>query len=585
MPSVILFRCFSRIVCLFLLILLGFTQKGYAETTDFETGLEEWVVSSVGNVPGNISTEIAYDGLQSFKVGPSTCGASCFDSYSASLTRNFISPVYIESVSAWLYELGNWGGKGYLKVDGVQADGPLLSVRGNSDPVQPGWVLKEWQINSSVSFIAFYFNDLTSSDPMFIDGILLDINSNIGISLTPIEDQSMDEGAILTVPISAVNLESEGPSPVLSVESLPGFGAFIDNGDGTGSIEFSPIYGDDGDYSISVTAAVGEFVDSDQFILTVHDINRPPVITPIEDVIMGTTETLSILFSAMDPDNDSLTLSIAGQPSFGVFSDYGDGTGVLEISTDENSSGIFPISFTASDGLTTSSECFLLTVSNSNATGSLFIETFESSGGCWDIDNGVWEIGQPTAGPSAAHEGISAVGTVLSGSYHANTDSRLISPEQTLPTATEDERVELRFWTWYSYSSGDNGYVQVSTWDGAEWSSWTNLATRATASSYSNWSREAVDLTFYAGQTVRLAFYHTASNTDYYNPDESHGWFIDEVEIWHGTPVFNNPENFETGWGDWHSDNGVWEIGQPTAGPSAAHEGISAVGTVLSGNY
>ena len=33
-------------------------------------------------------------------------------------------------------------------------------------------------------------------------------------------------------------------------------------------------------------------------------------------------------------------------------------------------------------------------------------------------------------------------------------------------------------------------------------------------------------------------------------------------------------EDFESGWGDyWGADNGLWEIGTPTAGPTSAYEG------------
>ena len=56
-------------------------------------------------------------------------------------------------------------------------------------------------------------------------------------------------------------------------------------------------------------------------------------------------------------------------------------------------------------------------------------------------------------------------------------------------------------------------------------------------------------------------------------------------------PVWNNPENFENGWGDWYADNGVWEIGIPTYGPPTnalglqAHSRTNCAGTVLGGNY
>jgi len=43
--------------------------------------------------------------------------------------------------------------------------------------------------------------------------------------------------------------------------------------------------------------------------------------------------------------------------------------------------------------------------------------------------------------------------------------------------------------------------------------------------------------------------------------------------------------DFEEGWGDWYTDNGVWEIGSATAGPGASHGGDQCAGTVLSGDY
>ena len=44
-------------------------------------------------------------------------------------------------------------------------------------------------------------------------------------------------------------------------------------------------------------------------------------------------------------------------------------------------------------------------------------------------------------------------------------------------------------------------------------------------------------------------------------------------------------EGFEDGWGDWHADHGVWQVGNPTSGPGSAHEGTNVAATNLSGNY
>ena len=63
------------------------------------------------------------------------------------------------------------------------------------------------------------------------------------------------------------------------------------------------------------------------------------------------------------------------------------------------------------------------------------------------------------------------------------------------------------------------------------------------------------------------------------------GWYLDELEVVTGIPVFHNPESFEAGWGDWVATGGAWEVGPPTSGPDGAHGGTNAVATVLGGNY
>ena len=212
-------------------------------------------------------------------------------------------------------------------------------------------------------------------------------------------------------------------------------------------------------------------------------------------------------------------------------------------------------------------------------------ENFENGWGNWHTDQGVWGIGVPSAGPASAREGTSVAGTILDGNYPANTDSRLISPPVVLPSATGSERMELRFYQWYSYSYTDSGKVQVSIWDGSTWGDWTTLVTAAPEKSDSDWSLVAVDLTDYAEQRIRIAFLHSAYDEPAVSGDESYGWYIDRVEIWKGDPSWTGSENFENGWGNWHTDQGVWGIGVPSAGPASAREGTSVAGTILDGNY
>ncbi len=218
----------------------------------------------------------------------------------------------------------------------------------------------------------------------------------------------------------------------------------------------------------------------------------------------------------------------------------------------------------------------------------IFTEDFEFGQGDWEVSNGVWQVGEPTSGPSACHGGDQCAGTVLDGDYPTSTDSRLISPQIpspiTLPPVSGNEEIRLRFWQWFSYSSGDSGHVQVSEFDvGTGWSDWITVDL-GVGSVSGGWSRKDVDLTDYAGKQIRIAFNHVAVNAGP-GVDESSGWYIDDIEVLKMVPEFSG--DFEDGWGDWSAETGVWQIGVPdvNVGPGECHEGVQCAGTVLDGVY
>ena len=217
----------------------------------------------------------------------------------------------------------------------------------------------------------------------------------------------------------------------------------------------------------------------------------------------------------------------------------------------------------------------------------IFQEDFESGwGDYWGADNGLWEIGTPSAGPAGAYSGEKCAGTVLDGNYGEYTDSRLITPTLQLPNIGPAEEIHFRFMNWFSFSSYDAGYVQISIFnENTEvWSDWENLISDIKNTSPS-WSMMDVDLTAYACKRVKIAFYHTADR-DRYNHSESTGWYIDDIMVFYGGAQCNVTEDFESGWSDcWGADNGLWEIGTPTAGPDSTYAGEQCVGTVLDGNY
>ena len=205
----------------------------------------------------------------------------------------------------------------------------------------------------------------------------------------------------------------------------------------------------------------------------------------------------------------------------------------------------------------------------------------------WSIENGVWEFGVPTSGPTAngsgirAHSGTNCAATILAGNYPEPANTRLIrETEFTVPASNQYPR--LVFWQYFSLNLGDYALVEIkevgsNTWVQLGWEGSTGGP---------NWTRESVDLRGYAGKTVQIAFrFYAMNHPTRGDSDVAEGWYLDDVGVVTGTPAFNNPEGFESGMGDWYAEGGLWEAGRPGVGPSAAHGGVNCVGTVLSNNY
>ena len=158
---------------------------------------------------------------------------------------------------------------------------------------------------------------------------------------------------------------------------------------------------------------------------------------------------------------------------------------------------------------------------------------FETGIGDWSVNRGVWQVGLPTAGPGTCFgDSTQCVGTILNGNYPAYTDSRLVSATMTLPTVTGFEEIHLRFQHWFSYGGYDSGQVQVSVWDAVTdtWGGWVSEGIPVVNAS-GGWTQKDVILTAYAGKTIRLGFYHTATRCSYCGGSEGAGWYIDDISI------------------------------------------------------
>jgi hypothetical protein len=228
-----------------------------------------------------------------------------------------------------------------------------------------------------------------------------------------------------------------------------------------------------------------------------------------------------------------------------------------------------------------------LFVSSTASAEIVYFEFFEYGAPDWEIENNVWEIGEPTSGPGEAHSLPKCAATILDGNYPYGPDSRLISPVIDLPDVGEGQEILLRFQEWFDYAHSDRGEVQIRTYEDESWSGWTTLKTINRRSAV--WHNARVDLTAYAGKRVRIGFFHV-DNTEDASGTVHHweraGWYIDDLWIIsQDIPVLSGCDDFELGWGNWYSDRGIWQLGEPTSGPGEAHSGSNCLATILNGNY
>ncbi len=210
--------------------------------------------------------------------------------------------------------------------------------------------------------VTFYASDGVAIDS---EAVLITVNDvNQPPILTAIGHQSVDENTLLTVPVSAT--DPDGTFPTLTTSTPPTGASFIDNGDGTGSFSWTPTFAQSGDYPVTFYASDGIATDSEIVTITVDDVNRPPVLTAIGPQSVDENSLLTIPVSATDPDGTFPALTTSTPPSGASFIDNGDGAGSFSWTPTFAQSGVYPVTFYASDGTAIDSEAVLITVDDVN---------------------------------------------------------------------------------------------------------------------------------------------------------------------------------------------------------------------------
>jgi PKD repeat protein len=149
---------------------------------------------------------------------------------------------------------------------------------------------------------------------------------------------------------------------ILDTLNVPLNAVFVDSGNGAGSFVFTPDYTQSGVFDVTFIASDGFAADSQAVQITVNHVNLAPELDSIGAQLIAEGDTLELRIHASDPDLDSIILDTLNVPVNAVFVDSGNGAGSLIFIPDFEQSGVYSVTFLASDGSLADSELVQITV-------------------------------------------------------------------------------------------------------------------------------------------------------------------------------------------------------------------------------
>ena len=182
--------------------------------------------------------------------------------------------------------------------------------------------------------------------------------------LSPIGSRSIDEAQTLTFALTAT--DPDGDSLSYSAGNLPTGASFNPT---TRTFTWTPGYGAAGNYSVLFTVTdngTPPTSDSETVTITVGNVNRPPVLSPIGSRSIGEAQTLTFALTATDPDGDSLSYSAGNLPTGASFNPT---TRTFTWTPGYGTAGNYSVLFTVTDNgtpPTSDSETVTITVGNVN---------------------------------------------------------------------------------------------------------------------------------------------------------------------------------------------------------------------------
>jgi hypothetical protein len=277
--------------------------------------------------------------------------ACCSGSALAANAKPVINPIPSLSVAE--------GGVSTYKVTATDADSDPVTISASG--------LKPWMSFASGTFTAkpgftnagAYTVKFTAKDGKSQSSASTTItvsNTNQAPAFSGLTNISMSEGGSLTAKIAAK--DPDGELVTISASGLKSWMTF----DGL-TLTLKPGNDDGGNYSITFSASDGKLATSAPLTVTVASINQAPVINTVGNWSIGEDKVLSRPITATDADGDAVTLTATGMQPWMSF----DGR-IFQARPGTGNSGIYNVSFVASDNKNTDTETIKVTVSADGAS-------------------------------------------------------------------------------------------------------------------------------------------------------------------------------------------------------------------------
>ncbi len=240
---------------------------------------------------------------------------------------------------------------GYVDTDIQTFDGVIDEVRLSSRVLADD----EVSANYELGFARYYWkvvadNGTDSTVSETID-FLVDDPENALPVLSAIGPQSATEGIELTIELSAYDNES---TPQFSMQNAPSGANLSDHSDGTATFTWTPTFLQGGNYfDITFVATDDSSATDDEVVrITVSDAgNQLPVLASIGPRSITEGNLLEFTITASDPESTP-SLEAINAPSGSSFTDHGNGTGTFSWTPGYLESGIFNVTFRATDDST-----------------------------------------------------------------------------------------------------------------------------------------------------------------------------------------------------------------------------------------